>query len=398
MKFRRLDDLTKKKNSLKGKTALVRVDFNLPRNKDGSISDDTRLLAAVPTIKALQAAGAKIVLLSHYGRPKGKPSKKLSLSFIIPALVEALDDEVGFSENLSEPLVDTMHPGDILLIENTRFSEMETAGDRDMAEYLAEHGDIFVMDAFSAAHRNHASSAVVGEILPSYAGLAMARELDHISQVLDNPKKPVMGVVGGAKVSTKIDLLESLVSKLDILAIGGGMANTFLFAQGHNVGASLCEKELKDKALEIMKAAKKAKCKILLPVDVVTAKEFAANAKHRQCGLDGVKGKDMILDCGTGTVEALMDAMDSAKTLIWNGPLGAFEMTPFDTSTVEAAKYAAKLTKADKLISVAGGGDTVAALKHAGAADDFTFVSTAGGAFLEWMEGKPLPGVEILKA
>ena len=398
MKFRRLDDLTKKKNSLKGKTALVRVDFNVPRNKDGSISDDTRLLAAVPTIKALQAAGAKIVLLSHYGRPKGKPSEKLSLSFIVPALVEALDDEVGFSENLSEPLVDTMHPGDILLIENTRFSEMETAGDRDMAEYLAEHGDIFVMDAFSAAHRNHASSAVVGEILPSYAGLAMARELDHISQVLDNPKKPVMGVVGGAKVSTKIDLLESLVSKLDILAIGGGMANTFLFAQGHNVGASLCEKELKDKALEIMKAAKKAKCKILLPVDVVTAKEFAANAKHQQCGLDGVKGKDMILDCGTGTVEALMDAMDSAKTLIWNGPLGAFEMTPFDTSTVEAAKYAAKLTKADKLISVAGGGDTVAALKHAGAADDFTFVSTAGGAFLEWMEGKPLPGVEILKA
>ena len=398
MKFRRLDDLTKKKNSLKGKTALVRVDFNVPRNKDGSISDDTRLLAAVPTIKALQAAGAKIVLLSHYGRPKGKPSEKLSLSFIVPALVEALDDEVGFSENLSEPLVDTMHPGDILLIENTRFSEMETAGDRAMAEYLAEHGDIFVMDAFSAAHRNHASSAVVGEILPSYAGLAMARELDHISQVLDNPKKPVMGVVGGAKVSTKIDLLESLVSKLDILAIGGGMANTFLFAQGHNVGASLCEKELKDKALEIMKAAKKAKCKILLPVDVVTAKEFAANAKHQQCGLDGVKGKDMILDCGTGTVEALMDAMDSAKTLIWNGPLGAFEMTPFDTSTVEAAKYAAKLTKADKLISVAGGGDTVAALKHAGAADDFTFVSTAGGAFLEWMEGKPLPGVEILKA
>lgn len=397
MKFRRLDDLTKKKNSLKGKTALVRVDFNVPRNKDGSISDDTRLLAAVPTIKALQKAGAKIVLLSHYGRPKGKPSEKLSLSFIIPALVEALDDEVSFSEKLSEPLVDTMHPGDILLIENTRFSDMETAGDSGMAEYLAKHGDIFVMDAFSAAHRNHASSSVVGEILPSYAGLAMARELDHISQVLDNPKKPVMGVVGGAKVSTKIDLLESLVSKLDILAIGGGMANTFLFAQGHNVGASLCEKELKDKALEIMKAAKKAKCKILLPIDVVTAKEFAANAKHKQCGLGEVKSKDMILDCGTDTVETLMDAMDSAKTLIWNGPLGAFEMAPFDTSTVEAAKYAAKLTKAGKLISVAGGGDTVAALKHADAADDFTFVSTAGGAFLDWMEGKPLPGVEILK-
>ena len=397
MKFRRLEDVIKKKNGLKGKTALVRVDFNVPRNKDGSISDDTRLQASIPTIKALQKGGAKIVLLSHYGRPKGKPNPDLSLSFIVPALVEALDDEVSFSEKLSEPLISTMEPGEVLLIENTRFTDMETSGDRGMAEYLAKHGDLFVMDAFSAAHRNHASSAVVGEILPSYAGLSMERELDHISQVLDNPKKPVMGVVGGAKVSSKIDLLKSLVSKLDILAIGGGMANTFLYAQGHNVAASLCEKDLKDTALDILKAAKKAKCKILLPVDVITAKEFAANAKHKQCGLDDVKGKDMILDCGTATVEALMDAMDSAKTLIWNGPLGAFEMSPFDTSTVEAAKYAAKLTKAGKLISVAGGGDTVAALKHADAAEDFTFVSTAGGAFLEWMEGKPLPGVEILK-
>ena len=397
MKFRRLEDVIKKKNSLKGKTALVRVDFNVPRNKDGSISDDTRLQASIPTIKALQKGGAKIVLLSHYGRPKGKPDPDLSLNFIVPALVEALDDEVSFSEKLSEPLISTMEPGEVLLIENTRFTDMETQGDRGMAENLAKHGDIFVMDAFSAAHRNHASSAVVGEILPSYAGLSMERELDHISQVLDNPKKPVMGVVGGAKVSSKIDLLKSLVSKLDILAIGGGMANTFLYAQGHNVAASLCEKDLKDIALDILKAAKKAKCKILLPVDVVTAKEFAANAKHKQCGLGDVKGKDMILDCGTATVDALMDAMDSAKTLIWNGPLGAFEMSPFDTSTVEAAKYAAKLTKAGKLISVAGGGDTVAALKHAGAAEDFTFVSTAGGAFLEWMEGKPLPGVEILK-
>ena len=225
----------------------------------------------------------------------------------------------------------------------------------------------------------------------------MERELDHISQALINPKSPVMGVVGGAKVSTKIDLLKNLVQKLDILAIGGGMANTFLYAQGHNVGASLCEKDFKDTALEIIKTAKKEKCKILLPTDVITAKEFKANAKHRQCGLGGVKGKDMILDCGTETLDKLMDAMDVAKTLIWNGPLGAFELTPFDTSTVEAAKYAAKLTKKGKLVSVAGGGDTVAALKHARAADDFTFISTAGGAFLEWMEGKPLPGVDILK-
>lgn len=392
MDFRRL-----KGTRLKGKTALVRVDFNVPRNKDGSISDDTRLQSALPTIKHLQKAGAKTILLSHFGRPKGKPNKKDSLRFIVPALVEALGTEVMFSPTLNANAAQLLEPGGVMLMENTRFHKGETEGDKDLAQEMADLGDLFIQDAFSAAHRNHASSAVIGELLPSYAGLAMERELDHISQALINPKSPVMGVVGGAKVSTKIDLLKNLVAKLDILAIGGGMANTFLYAQGHKVGASLCETDFKDKALEIMKAAKKEKCQIILPTDVVTAKEFKANAKHKQCGLDDVKGKDMILDCGTATVERLMDAMDSAKTLIWNGPLGAFELTPFDTSTVEAAKYAAKLTKKGKLVSVAGGGDTVAALKHAGAADDFTFISTAGGAFLEWMEGKPLPGVEILK-
>jgi len=392
MDFRRLKGVR-----LKGKTALVRVDFNVPRNTDGSISDDTRLQAALPTIKHLQKAGAKTILLSHYGRPKGKPDPKLSLRFIVPALAEALQSEVLFSEHLSETIIDVMKAGDVMIIENTRFTDMETKGDRGMAEYLARHGDLFIQDAFSAAHRNHASSAVIGEILPAYAGLAMERELDHISQALENPKSPVMGVVGGAKVSSKIDLLKNLVSKLDILAIGGGMANTFLYAQGHNVGGSLCEKDLKDTALKILANAKKAKCEIILPTDVIAATKFAENAPHRQCGLDDIKPNEMILDCGTATVEVLMDAMDSAKTLIWNGPLGAFEMSPFDTSTVEAAKYAAKLTKKGKLVSVAGGGDTVAALKHAGAADDFTFISTAGGAFLEWMEGKPLPGVEILK-
>jgi len=392
MDFRRLKGVR-----LKGKTALIRVDFNVPRNTDGSISDDTRLQAALPTIKHLQKAGAKTILLSHYGRPKGKPDPKLSLRFIVPALAEALQSEVLFSEHLSEPIIDVMKAGDVMIIENTRFTDMETKGDRGMAEYLARHGDLFIQDAFSAAHRNHASSAVIGEILPAYAGLAMERELDHISQALENPKSPVMGVVGGAKVSSKIDLLKNLVSKLDILAIGGGMANTFLYAQGHNVGGSLCEKDLKDTALKILANAKKAKCEIILPTDVIAATKFAENAPHRQCGLDDIKPNEMILDCGTATVEVLMDAMDSAKTLIWNGPLGAFEMSPFDTSTVEAAKYAAKLTKKGKLVSVAGGGDTVAALKHAGAADDFTFISTAGGAFLEWMEGKPLPGVEILK-
>lgn len=392
MDFRRL-----KGTRLKGKTAIVRVDFNVPRNKDGSISDDTRLQAALPTIRLLQKAGAKTVLLSHFGRPKGKPSDKFSLRFIHQPLAELLGTEVFFSPELNPNAVGLIEPGGVLLMENTRFHKGETEGDMDLAKEFAELGDIFIQDAFSAAHRNHASSAVIGEILPAYAGLAMERELDHISQALVKPKSPVMGVVGGAKVSTKIELLESLVAKLDILAIGGGMANTFLYAQGHKVGASLCETDFKDTALSIMKAAKKAKCKIILPTDVVTATEFKANATHKQCGLDDVKDKDMILDCGTDTVETLMDAMDSAKTLIWNGPLGAFELTPFDTSTVEAAKYAAKLTKKGKLVSVAGGGDTVAALKHAGAADDFTFISTAGGAFLEWMEGKPLPGVEILK-
>lgn len=392
MEFNRL-----KGTRLKGKTAIVRVDFNVPRKKDGSISDDTRLQAALPTIKHLQKSGAKTILLSHFGRPKGIANEKDSLRFIVGPLAEALGSEVMFSPNLNPQVVTVLEPGGVMLMENTRFHSGETEGDKALAQQFAELGDIFIQDAFSAAHRNHASSAVIGEILPSFAGLAMERELDHISQALINPKSPVMGVVGGAKVSTKIDLLKNLVSKLDILAIGGGMANTFLYAQGHKVGASLCETDFKDTALEIMKNAKKEKCKIILPTDVVVAKEFKANADHRQCGLDDVKAKEMILDCGTASVEELMDAMDTAKTLIWNGPLGAFELSPFDTSTVEAAKYAAKLTKKGKLVSVAGGGDTVAALKHAGAAEDFTFISTAGGAFLEWMEGKPLPGVEILK-
>ena len=392
MDFRRLKGV-----KLKGKTALVRVDFNVPRHRDGSISDDTRLQAALPTIQHLQKAGARTVLLSHFGRPKGKPDEKLSLRFIVPALVEALETEVLFSPSLNPNAVALLGNGGVMLMENTRFHKGETTGDEALAKDMAALGDVFIQDAFSVAHRGHASSAGIAKFLPAYAGLAMERELDHISQALDIPKKPVMGVVGGAKVSSKIDLLVNLVGKLDILAIGGGMANTFLYAQGYKVGKSLCEKDLKDTALEILAAAKKAKCKIILPVDVIAAKDFAANAKHRQCGIDDVKPSEMILDCGTDSVEALMDAMDTAKTLIWNGPLGAFELTPFDTSTVEAAKYAAKLTKKGKLISVAGGGDTVAALNLAGAAKDFTFISTAGGAFLEWMEGKALPGVKILK-
>ena len=392
MKFNRLEDA-----DLSGKTAVVRVDFNVPRHEDGKISDATRIESALPTINHLRKAGAKTILLSHFGRPKGEHKPDLSLNFIIPTLSEMLGTPVSFHEKLSETVTQSMSAGDVVLIENTRFAPQETQGDSGMAQYIAKHGDIFVQDAFSAAHRRHASSAVVGEYLPAYAGLAMERELDHLAQALEHPKAPVMAVVGGAKVSTKIDLLSNLVERLDVLVIGGGMANTFLAAQGHDVGKSLCEHDLADTARSILKNAKAASCKVVLPIDLVVASDFKAHAPHRTCGLDDVKADEMILDAGPETVNLIADHMDRAETLIWNGPLGAFELAPFDTSTVEAAQYAAKLTAAGELIAVAGGGDTVAALKHAGAASKFTFISTAGGAFLEWMEGKALPGVEILR-
>jgi len=388
MHFRRLEDA-----DLSNKTAVVRVDFNVPRRDDGSISDDTRIDAALPTIKALRLAGAKVVLLSHFGRPKGEAKAELSLNFLLPVLKQKLGENVAFADG-ADPN-DVQSP--ITLIENTRFHAGETKGDKNLAKQWAALGDIYIQDAFSASHRDHVSSAGLAKFLPAYAGLAMERELDHLSQALENPKQPVLGVVGGAKVSTKIDLLSNLVTKLDMLAIGGGMANTFLAAQGYNVGKSLCEHDLAGTAKEILKAAADAGCQILLPIDVVAATDFVANAPHRVCGLNDVAPHEMILDAGPETVEGLLDAIDRAKTLIWNGPLGAFEITPFDTSTVEAAQYAGKRVKNNGLIAVAGGGDTVSALKHAGAADNFTFISTAGGAFLEWMEGKALPGVVILK-
>ena len=393
MSFKRLETA-----ELGGKTAIVRVDFNVPRDAAGKITDDTRIRAALPTITYLQDKGAKIVLLSHFGRPKGQPNPEMSLRFIVPALEGLLGKSVNFVEKPSGEMIAGLAQNSIILVENTRFAAMETQGDPKMAQFLASLGDIFVMDAFSASHRNHASSAVIGQFLPSYAGLAMERELDHLAAALDHPKTPVMALVGGAKVSTKIDLLENLVSRLDTLVIGGGMANTFLYAQGHDVGASLCEKDLKAKALDILAAAKAENCEIILPIDVVAATEFKANAESRVCGLDDVAPHEMILDAGPDTVAAILDVMETSKTLIWNGPLGAFELTPFDTSTVECAKYAAKLCRKDAIIAVAGGGDTVAALALADVLDDFTFISTAGGAFLEWMEGKPLPGVDILKA
>ncbi|WP_017931683.1 phosphoglycerate kinase [Robiginitomaculum antarcticum] len=395
MKFRRLENA-----SLDNKTALVRVDFNVPVTEGGGIADDTRLRAAVPTIQALQEAGAKIVLLSHFGRPKGRIDPSLSLGFLTDPLAALLGSPVTFCEDLTgqaaRDAVKALNSGDVLLMENTRFLPGETANDPKLSAQVATLGDVFIQDAFSAAHRAHMSSAGLADYLPAYAGLAMERELDHLSQALDHPKPPVMAVVGGAKVSTKIDLLQNLVSKLDILVIGGGMANTFLAAKGVNVGASLCEHDLADTARQIMAAASNASCEIMLPVDVVVAKEFKAYAASRVCAPQDVASDEMILDAGPETVNAIADAMDRAKTLIWNGPLGAFELEPFDTATVEAAQYAAKRTRDGKLISVAGGGDTVSALNHAGVADDFTFISTAGGAFLEWMEGKALPGVTAI--
>ena len=392
MKFNRLEDA-----ELSGKTALLRVDFNVPRSDDGSISDHTRLDAAIPTIKHLIDAKAKTVILSHFGRPKGEIKPELSLNFMVDPLSQRIDQEILFCEKPDQAAIDALPAGGVMLVENTRFAKMETDGAEPMAKYLASLGDLYVQDAFSAAHRRHVSSAVLGEHLPAYAGLAMERELDHLAQALEHPKPPIMAVVGGAKVSTKLDLLSNLVKKLDILVIGGGMANTFLAAQGYKVGKSLCEHDLAETARQILETAAAENCKIVLPIDVVCAKDFKANAENRTCSIEDVAEDEMILDAGPDTVNLIADNMDRVETLIWNGPLGAFEITPFDTSTVEAAKYAAKQTRSGKLISVAGGGDTVAALKHAGASNDFTFISTAGGAFLEWMEGKTLPGVKILE-
>ena len=392
MNFRRLENA-----DLDNKTALVRVDFNVPVGEGGGITDDTRLRSAVPTIQALQKAGAKVVLFSHFGRPKGEVNPALSLGFLTEPLSALIGAHVAFCSDLTgqaaRDAVNAMSPGDVLLMENTRFLPGETTNNPKLSSEVATLGDVFIHDAFSAAHRAHMSSSGLADHLPSFAGLAMERELDHLSQALEHPKSPVMAVVGGAKVSTKIDLLQNLVTKLDILVIGGGMANTFLAAKGVNVGASLCEHDLTDMARKIMAAAANASCEIMLPVDVVVAKEFKAHPESRVCAPDAVSSDEMILDAGPQTVNAIADAMDRAKTLIWNGPLGAFELQPFDTATVEAALYGAKRTREGKLVSVAGGGDTVAALNHAGASSEFTFISTAGGAFLEWMEGKSLPGV-----
>ncbi|WGM38007.1 phosphoglycerate kinase [Caulobacter sp. NIBR1757] len=385
---------------LAGKRVLVRVDLNVPM-ADGAITDDTRLRAVLPTIHYLSTKGAKTILLAHFDRPKGKRVPEMSLAPIAKPLSALLEQPVLFGDDcIGKPAYDVitrLENGGVALLENLRFHPGEEKNDPAFVTELAALGDLYVNDAFSAAHRAHASTDGVARLLTAYPGLSMQRELEALDAALGAPKRPVLGIVGGSKVSTKLDLLNNLVTRLDRLAIGGGMANTFLAAQGIDVGASLCEHDLGDTAREIMESAKKAGCELLLPVDVVTATEFKANAAHKVQGLDSIAANESILDAGPETTKRLLAAMDASATLIWNGPLGVFELPPFDAATVAAAKHAAELTTAGKLIAVAGGGDTVAALNHAGVAAEMTFVSTAGGAFLEWMEGKELPGVEALQ-
>ncbi len=378
-----------------GKTVLVRVDVNVPM-ENGVVTDATRIEKIVPTVHDLTAKGAKVVLLAHFGRPKGKVVPEMSLRLILPTLEAALGHAVTFLEHPNRAVIDAL-PGDaVALLENTRFSALEEANDPQMAAFLASLGDLFCNDAFSAAHRAHASTEGVARLLPSFAGRLMAEELAALKAALGTPQRPVVAVVGGAKVSTKLELLGNLVTKVDHLVIGGGMANTFLVAQGVEVGKSLAERDMAPIALDILAKAKAAGCTIHLPVDIVVAREFKAGAASETLPVAACPADAMILDAGPATVAALTAVFAACRTLIWNGPLGAFEIAPFDMATNAAAKAAADLTRAGKLISVAGGGDTVAALNQTGAADDFTFISTAGGAFLEWMEGKTLPGVAVL--
>jgi phosphoglycerate kinase len=392
--FRTLDDA-----DLAGKRVLVRVDLNVPM-EDGKVSDLTRLERIVPTLTDIADRGGKVIILAHFGRPKGVDPTQ-SLKAVVPALADVLKRPVAFAADcvgeVAEKAVAAIKPGEILVLENTRFHKGEEKNEPDFVKALAANGDIWVADAFSAAHRAHASTEGLGHVLPAYAGRTMQAELEALSKALEKPERPVVAVVGGAKVSTKLDLLGNLSKKVDFLVIGGGMANTFLAAEGKPVGKSLCEHDLVDTARAIVAEAAQNGCRIVLPVDVVCAKEFKANAPHRVCGIDDVATDEMILDIGPKSVEHVVSVLGRAKTLVWNGPFGAFELEPFDNGTVSVAEAAAELTQAGHLVSVAGGGDTVAALNQAGAAERFTYVSTAGGAFLEWLEGKPLPGVDVLR-
>jgi len=384
---------------VQGKRVLVRVDLNVPM-KNGKVTDATRLSRAAPTLKELADKGAKVVVLSHFGRPDGKRVPDMSLRPLIEPLARALGKPVAFADDCvgpqAEAAVKALQPGDVLLLENLRFHKEEEKNDKGFVDQLAALGDIYVNDAFSAAHRAHASTEGVAHRLPALAGRLMQAELEALGKALGNPKRPVVAIVGGAKVSTKLDLLGNLVGKVDKLIIGGGMANTFLLAQGIKVGKSLAEKDLGKTALEILDKAKAAKCDVLLPVDAVVAARFEANAPHEVVEAHECPDDKMILDVGPKSVAIYEEHVKGCATLVWNGPLGAFELTPFDQGTVTLARTVADLTTAGSLLSVAGGGDTVAALAAAGVEDKFSYVSTAGGAFLEWMEGKTLPGVAAL--
>jgi phosphoglycerate kinase len=392
--FRNLDHA-----DVRGKRVLVRVDLNVPM-ENGRVSDDTRLRAAAQTIREIAQKGGKAILLAHFGRPKGRDEKQ-SLKAVAPALAKALEMPVTFAGDCigpeAERAVATMKPGDVLLLENTRFHGGEEKNAPEFVTALASLGDLYVNDAFSAAHRAHASTEGLAHKLPAFPGRSMQAEIEALTRVLESPQRPVAAIVGGAKISTKLELLGNLLGKVNYLIIGGAMANTFLAAQGKPIGTSLSESNMLDTARKILSDASAKGCDLVLPVDVVVTRKFEAHAPSRAVATDAVGAEDMILDIGRRSIDQVIATLGRAKTLVWNGPFGAFELEPFDTGTNEVAEAAAELSAAGKLISVAGGGDTAAALDQAGAAGRFTYVSTAGGAFLEWLEGKPLPGVEALR-
>ena len=395
-RFRTLEDL-----DLPGKRVLLRVDLNVPM-KDGEVTDTTRIDRILPTVETLMGAGARVILLSHFGRPKGEKKPEMSLRPVVSAVEAALGDrKVAFAEDcigsVARFVINGMADGSVALLENLRFHPGEEENDQGFARELADLGDIYVNDAFSASHRAHASVDAITRLMPSAAGRLMQTELEHLERALENPKRPLIAIVGGAKVSTKIPLLTNLIEKVDRLAIGGGMANTFLHAQGLEVGRSLCESDMKETAGEILSKATETGCEILLPIDAVVAEKLEAGVKSVTVPVSEVPEDSMILDCGPGTSDLITEKMHASSTLVWNGPLGCFETPPFDASTVAVAREAAKLTENKALLSVAGGGDTIAALSHAGAIEAFSYVSTAGGAFLEWLEGKTLPGVAALE-
>lgn len=396
MQFNTLRDM-----DVSGKKVLLRADLNVPTDAAGTVTDTTRIDRLKPTIDQLTKAGAKVIILSHFGRPKGEVKKEYSLSFLPSVLEQQWETKVAFAPDctgeVAQIAISNLSAGGVLLLENVRFYPGEEANDPAFAKDLARLGDLYVNDAFSAAHRAHASTEGIAHELPTAAGLLMEQELEALAKALENPQKPVVAIVGGAKVSTKLSVLHNLVKKVDYLVLGGGMANTFHYAQGIDIGKSLCEKDRADDARAIMQAADQAGCRIVLPVDRVVVTEFKENAPHDTIPVEEIRPDQESVDIGKETIKALEKILDDAKTVLWNGPMGVFEVTPFDRGTNKLAQAVAKRTKDDKLISVAGGGDTVSALENAGVADQFTYVSAAGGAFLEWLEGRTLPGIAALE-